>query len=179
MSLLSIWFEEDHNQAIMQGWCLTEIDDPEHGPVEIQKYDEAGIFKSDDEAFALVFERAFNDIYPNVYFRALVELRHHNNDYLVEMIAEYSRNYLKEHTMSNDIPKQTVNKSMLEVDVNAPTVITCTQKFDHKKGVYFVQLSAVQDELTIEDTEEIKFYDFMTAKIYIDKFYEKYSHATH
>lgn len=77
--------------------------------------------------------------------------------------------------MANDIPAQEHD----EVDTTKPTVITSKISFDRKKNRYEVELDASQDKLSIESTGPVTFYDFMSAKLYIDTFVDKFKEVTH
>lgn len=72
----------------------------------------------------------------------------------------------------SDVPNQ-------EVNVNKPTIIKCQCIYNHTTKEYEVSLSVKQDDLVIESRDYVVHDNYMSAKLYIDNFFDKYKDATH
>lgn len=70
---------EEHKQAENEGWllCSTGLQNATHNPYEIQRNDEAGIFKDDIEAWLHVVAIAANDT-NSIHAKALRFLATHS-----------------------------------------------------------------------------------------------------
>ena len=66
-----------------------------------------------------------------------------------------------------------------EINTQNPTKIEANYSFDPVSKEYKVELRALQDGLVIEQTGEVTHDNFMSAKLFIDGFVDKFKHTQH